>query len=70
MSGFMVASAHRRTGANNSALHVYEKLHDNFPENIECLKCLIAMCKAVEKPYYHYQEKLAKVSSSMDDVLQ
>ncbi|KAL7549269.1 hypothetical protein ACHAWF_012547, partial [Thalassiosira exigua] len=34
--GFMVASAHKRTGDHDAALRVYEKLHDLFPEDAEC----------------------------------
>ena len=41
----MVTSCYRRMGNYSKALQLYEKIHEEYPENIECLKYLVAICK-------------------------
>jgi intraflagellar transport protein 88 len=41
----MVASCYRRSGAVSKALHVYEAIHDLWPDNMECLRYLVALCR-------------------------
>ena len=59
--GFMVASAHKRCGAHDIAFRVYEKLHDQFPESIDCLRYLVAECKAVGKSSYQFENRLDRL---------
>eukprot|EP00736_Rhodelphis_marinus_P014454 Rmarinus@m.16425 len=40
----MVASCHRRIGAYQQALAVYEDAHNQDPENVECLRYLEGIC--------------------------
>jgi len=37
----MVASCHRRIGAYQQALRIYETIHKKHPDNIECLNYLV-----------------------------
>jgi len=62
--GFMVASAHKRCGNLDMAFHEYEKLHDQFSENTECLRHLVSACETTGKPSYKYQDKLDKLMSN------
>ena len=59
--GLMVASAHKRCGNDDVAFHEYEKLHDQFPGNTECLRQLIDACKSQGKASYVYEDRLDKL---------
>ena len=37
------------------------KIHSDYPENLECLRYLVAICKDVGHKYDHYQQSLAKL---------
>lgn len=41
----MVASCHRRRGEYLVAKRMYEQIHRKYPDNLECLKYLIQLCK-------------------------
>ncbi|KAH9593042.1 Tetratricopeptide repeat [Trypanosoma melophagium] len=41
----MVASCHRRRGDFVQAKRLYETLHRKYPENMECLRYLVHLCK-------------------------
>ncbi|RHW67832.1 intraflagellar transport protein 88 [Trypanosoma brucei equiperdum] len=41
----MVASCHRRRGDYVQAKRLYEALHRKYPENLECLRYLVHLCK-------------------------
>ncbi|EGB07919.1 hypothetical protein AURANDRAFT_10223, partial [Aureococcus anophagefferens] len=41
----MVTSCYRRMGNYQRALELYEKVHAEHPENVECLRYLVAICK-------------------------
>lgn len=45
----MVASCHRRSGDYNLAFDIYSQIHDDFPENIECLRYLVHICDDLGK---------------------
>jgi intraflagellar transport protein 88 len=47
----MVTSCHRRMGNYQKALELYEIIHQEYPENVECLKYLVAICKDLGRPY-------------------
>ncbi|CCW60969.1 unnamed protein product [Phytomonas sp. EM1] len=41
----MVASCHRRRGDAVQAKRLYEVIHRKYPDNVECLKYLVQLCK-------------------------
>ncbi|KAL7531684.1 hypothetical protein ACHAXR_004171 [Thalassiosira sp. AJA248-18] len=70
--GFMVASAHKRCDKLEIAFLEYEKLHDQFPDNVELLyivlalstaglRHLVATTKQLGKPSFRYEDKLDKL---------
>lgn len=40
----MVASCYRRVGNYQQAMDTYKAIHNQFPENIECLRFLVRLC--------------------------
>ncbi|KAH8058204.1 hypothetical protein JL722_6055 [Aureococcus anophagefferens] len=46
----MVTSCYRRMGNYQRALELYEKVHAEHPENVECLRYLVAICKDLGHP--------------------
>ena len=54
----MIASCYRRMSLFNEALKVYEEIHTENPENIDCLKGLVQIRKELNMPYSQYGEKL------------
>ncbi|XP_071591483.1 intraflagellar transport protein 88 homolog isoform X3 [Heliangelus exortis] len=58
----MVASCYRRSGNYQKALEKYKVIHKKFPENIECLRFLVRLCKDMGMTeVQEYQTKLKKV---------
>jgi len=57
----MVTSCYRRMSAYQKALSLYEEIHKDYPENVECLRYLVAICKDMGLQYGTYQTKLAKL---------
>ncbi|KAH9111406.1 hypothetical protein LEN26_013485 [Aphanomyces euteiches] len=57
----MVTSCHRRMGAYQKALILYEQIHHDYPDNLECLRYLVAICKDLGQKYEHHQQALAKL---------
>lgn len=49
----MVTSCYRRMGNTQKALELYEKIHTDYPDNVECLRYLVGMCKEQGRPYDH-----------------
>ena len=43
------------------ALALYQKIHADAPDNLECLRYLVAICKDLSHPYEKYQLKLVKL---------
>ena len=41
-----------------------ERIHADYPENLECLRYLVAICKDLGHKYDHYQASLAKLEGS------
>ncbi|CAG9538646.1 unnamed protein product [Cercopithifilaria johnstoni] len=57
----MMASCLRRSGYYQKAFELYQKIHEKFPENIDCLKFLIRICTDLGMPEAkEYMEKLSK----------
>ena len=42
----------------NDALKVYEEIHGEYPENLECLRYLVQIRKELGLKYQQYSEKL------------
>jgi len=57
----MVTSCYRRMGSYTRALELYEEIHEDYPDNLECLRYLVAICKDLGHHYDHYQKKLSKL---------
>ena len=57
----MVTSCYRRMGQYQQALELYEEIHKEHPENLECLRYLVAICKDLGQKYDHHQANLAKL---------
>ena len=47
------------------ALQLYENIHEEYPENSECLRYLVAICKDLGRPYERYQQKLVKLDRAL-----
>jgi intraflagellar transport protein 88 len=63
----MSASCHRRIGNYHQALQVYKDIHARFPDNIECLKFLIHLCKDLgHKEATEYALKLKKAEKAKE----
>jgi intraflagellar transport protein 88 len=57
----MVASCWRRMGAYPAALKLYEEIHRSHPNDIECVRYLITICKEMKLSYDHYATHLRKL---------
>ena len=57
----MVTSCYRRMGTYQKAFELYEEIHRDYPDNLECLRYLVAICKDLGVQYGQYQTKLAKL---------
>jgi intraflagellar transport protein 88 len=63
----MVASCYRRMNLFQQALDLYEEIHEKNPDNIECLRYLVTICKDLgKKEYYEYSKKLGKLERFQD----
>lgn len=54
----MIASCYRRMNLFNDALKVYEDIHAENNDNIDCLRGLVQIRKELGMPYQQYSEKL------------
>ncbi|KAJ1448492.1 hypothetical protein M885DRAFT_450175 [Pelagophyceae sp. CCMP2097] len=57
----MVTSCFRRMGSYQRALELYEEIHALHPDNAECLRYLVAICKDLGQPHDAYQATLARL---------
>ena len=57
----MVASCLRRMGSYQRALKVYEDVNNEDPNNIECLRFLVQLCKEMQLPYEEHAANLNKL---------
>eukprot|EP01138_Halocafeteria_seosinensis_P014830 gb/GECG01015140.1/.p1 GENE.gb/GECG01015140.1/~~gb/GECG01015140.1/.p1 ORF type:complete len:821 (+),score=127.75 gb/GECG01015140.1/:1-2463(+) len=57
----MVASCYRRMEDYEKALEKYVEIHEQFPENVECLSYLVALCRDLNRNYQEYENKLVKL---------
>ena len=57
----MLTACYRRMGSYQKALQMYIKMHHEFPENVECLRYVIAICSELSLPSDEYQKKKTKM---------
>jgi intraflagellar transport protein 88 len=57
----MVASCYRRMGSYQKSLKLYEDIYQEYPENIECLRFLVQICKELGLKYDNYAAQLKKL---------
>lgn len=57
----MVTSCFRRMGAYQRAIVLYEQIHQDFPDNLECLRYLVVISKDLGQQYDVYQHQLSKL---------
>jgi intraflagellar transport protein 88 len=50
----MVASCQRRIGNFQKALKIYQAIYQEYPDNIECLRFLVLLCKDMGLDYEEY----------------
>jgi len=62
----MVASCHRKMGQDDRAFKEYINIRQNYPNNIECLRYLIELCKQSGRPFENYGNDLLLLEKSMD----
>jgi len=60
----MVTSCYRRLGDFYKALELYQKIHEEHPDNIESLQYLEALCKDLGRSHEEYSKKLEKLRRS------
>merc|ERR1719161_1220792 len=62
----MVASCYRRMGSYPQALKLYEDIHRKHPNDIECVRYLITICKEMKLKYDHYALHLRKLERAQE----
>ncbi len=60
----MVTSCYRRLGDLSKAFELYQRIHEDHPENIEALQYLEALCKDQGRNHEEYSKKLEKLRRS------
>lgn len=63
----MVASCHRRMDNLPHALELYKKIHKQDPENIECLRYLVSICKQMNDSAFENYNKLLRQREREED---
>lgn len=61
----MVTSCHRRMGNYDRALELYEEIHRQHPDNLECLRYLVAICKDLNRECEEYEQKLVRLERTV-----
>lgn len=57
----MVTSCYRRMGNYQKALELYQDIHKQYPQNLECLRYLVAICKDLGTKHVEYQRELTRL---------
>ena len=71
----MVASSYRRMNLFQQALDMYEAIHKDHPDNIECLRYLVTICKDLGKKDYsqklkQYEMRFGAANQGQFDAIQ
>ena len=64
----MVASCHRRIQNFANALQIYQDIHNQYPDNVECLRYLVHICgeQGMKEQAHEYVLKLRKAERDME----
>lgn len=63
----MVAGCHRRSGNLHKALTLYQDIHKQFPDNVECLQFLVRLCSDLGlREAQEYALELKKIEKSRE----
>ena len=63
----MIGACHRRAGNYQNAYNCYKSVHNQFPENMECIKFLVRISNDLGlKESFEYSEKLRKLEKSKE----
>ena len=62
----MVASCWRRIGSFQKALKLYEEINNKHPDNLECLKFLVQICKDMGLSYDEYNQQLRRLEREFE----
>ncbi|KAJ3218850.1 Intraflagellar transport protein 88 [Dinochytrium kinnereticum] len=63
----MIASCYRRSGNYQQAFETYKRIHEKFPENVECLRFLVRICTDLGmKDVQEYVSRLARVEKARE----
>ena len=57
----MVASCQRRIGNFQKALKIYEAIYQEYPDNLECLRFLVLLCKDMGLDFEEYAKELNRI---------
>ena len=57
----MVASCQRRIMNYQKALKIYQSIYEEHPDNLECLRFLVLLCKDMGLDYEEYARELKRV---------
>jgi len=64
----MVASCHRRIQNFQQALQIYQDIHEEYPENVECLRYLVHICgeQGMKEQAHEYVLELRKAEKAAE----
>lgn len=61
----MVTSCYRRMGDYEKALSLYQDIHRKHPDNMECLRYLVAICNDLGRDCDEYEGKLVQLERQL-----
>ncbi|KAI8918508.1 hypothetical protein DFJ77DRAFT_483009 [Powellomyces hirtus] len=63
----MIASCYRRGGNYQQSFETYKRVHEKFPDNVECLRFLVRICTDLGmKEVHEYAEKLSRTERAKE----
>ncbi|KAI8815627.1 uncharacterized protein EV422DRAFT_548801 [Fimicolochytrium jonesii] len=63
----MIASCYRRVGSYQQSFETYKRIHEKFPDNVECLRFLVRICTDLGmKEVAEYADKLARTERAKE----
>ncbi|KAL4504219.1 hypothetical protein ABPG72_021057 [Tetrahymena utriculariae] len=60
----IIAFCYKKMGSNRQALQIYQQIHEIDPQHIECLKCLMLICKEMGLDYEQYAQDINKLEAN------
>jgi len=62
----MVATCYRKMNSYQQALKLYQEINGDYPENLECLRYLVMICKDLGLKYDNYSVQLKKLERAQE----